>query len=47
MMIDPENEVLIGGIETRAIEIVDYDPRWQNTFQTHAHNISKALAGLI
>ena len=42
-MIDPENEVLIGGIETRAIEIVDYDPRWLNTFQMHADNISKAL----
>ncbi len=40
---DPKHEVLIGGIETRAIEIVDYDPRWQNTFQTHANNISKAL----
>lgn len=34
---------LIGGIEKRAIEIVDYDPRWPDKFRTHEQNVRSAL----
>ncbi len=34
---------LIGGIEPRAIEICDYDPRWPEVFESHAKRISAAL----
>jgi len=34
---------LIGGIERRAIEIVDHEPRWREIFATHARIIAAAL----
>lgn len=34
---------LIGGPEPRAIEIVDYDPRWAAQFRDHAHAVAAAL----
>jgi GrpB-like predicted nucleotidyltransferase (UPF0157 family) len=34
---------LVGGLEQRTIEIVDYDPAWPQKFQTHAQAITKAL----
>ena len=37
------NDVLIGGIEKRAIVIVDYDPRWPAKFQEHAAVLARAL----
>ena len=37
------DEVLIGGIEKRAIAVVDYDPRWPGMFQKHAEILSCAL----
>ena len=37
------NEVLIGGIERRAIVIVDYDSRWPEQFRKHAQIIEEAL----
>lgn len=37
------DEVLIGGVEKRAIVIADYDPRWPAQFQKHAEILSRAL----
>ena len=37
------SEILIGGVEKRAIVIVDYDPLWTTKFQQHAAIIAKAL----
>lgn len=34
---------LIGGVEQRRIEIVAYDPRWPETFRTHAQLIATVL----
>jgi GrpB-like predicted nucleotidyltransferase (UPF0157 family) len=34
---------LIGGVEKRAIKIVDYDPDWAKKFETHARIIADAL----
>lgn len=34
---------LIGGVEQRSIEIVDYDPRWPDQFLRHARTIAEAL----
>ena len=34
---------LIGGIERRTIEIVDYQPRWREVFESHARIIAAAL----
>jgi GrpB-like predicted nucleotidyltransferase (UPF0157 family) len=34
---------LIGGLEKRDIQILDYDPRWADTFQEHAARILAAL----
>lgn len=34
---------LIGGVEKREIEIVDYDPEWPRRFETHARIIADAL----
>jgi GrpB-like predicted nucleotidyltransferase (UPF0157 family) len=34
---------LIGGLEQRTIEIVNYDPLWPEKFQTHASAITTAL----
>ncbi|HWB14262.1 MAG TPA: GrpB family protein [Pirellulales bacterium] len=34
---------LIGGVEKRDIQIVDYDPRWADEFQGHAARILAAL----
>lgn len=35
--------VLIGGIERRAIRIVDYDPAWPTKFERHLGIMAKAL----
>ena len=43
---DPENEVLIGGVEKRDIEIVEHDPRWKDIFQIHANKIRNALGDI-
>ena len=37
------SEVLIGGIEKREIIVVDYDPRWPETFQKYAGMLKRAL----
>lgn len=37
------SEVLIGGIEKRAIVIADYDPLWPEKFRQHAETIRDAL----
>jgi GrpB-like predicted nucleotidyltransferase (UPF0157 family) len=37
------SDVLIGGIEKRAIVIVDYDPCWPAQFQKHAEILARAL----
>jgi GrpB-like predicted nucleotidyltransferase (UPF0157 family) len=34
---------LIGGVEKRTIEVVDYDPRWPELFQKHAAVLADAL----
>jgi GrpB-like predicted nucleotidyltransferase (UPF0157 family) len=34
---------LIGGVEKRTIEIMDYEPLWRDKFQAHANAIDKAL----
>lgn len=34
---------LIGGVETRAIEIVEYDPLWPERYARHARVIANAL----
>lgn len=34
---------LIGGVEKRRIEIVDYDPDWPSKFETHRRIIARAL----
>jgi GrpB-like predicted nucleotidyltransferase (UPF0157 family) len=34
---------LIGGVEPRSIEIVNYDPLWPERFQTHARAIAAVL----
>jgi len=36
---------LIGGIEKRHIEIVDYDPDWPNKFEKHAKIVARAIGG--
>lgn len=36
---------LIGGVEKREIEIVDYDPDWPKMFERHARAIADALGG--
>jgi GrpB-like predicted nucleotidyltransferase (UPF0157 family) len=43
MTASPTETRLIGGAEKRTIVIVDYDPLWRETFQTHAGAISRAL----
>ena len=40
---EPSGRGLIGGIEKRRIEIVDYDPNWPEKFETHARLIAGAL----
>jgi GrpB-like predicted nucleotidyltransferase (UPF0157 family) len=40
---DAQQWGLIGGIEKRDIEILDYDPQWQKKFQVHAEIIIGAL----
>ncbi|MEP6669296.1 MAG: GrpB family protein [Chthoniobacter sp.] len=39
------DDVLIGGIEKRAIVVVDYDPRWPDQFRKQAQIIERALGG--
>ena len=34
---------LIGGVEKRVIEIVDYQPDWPETYQAHARAIARTL----
>lgn len=36
---------LIGGVEKRKIEIVEYEPLWPEKFQTHARTIAETLGG--
>jgi GrpB-like predicted nucleotidyltransferase (UPF0157 family) len=40
---DTDKTGLIGGTETRTIEILDYNRRWPQRFHTHKHTIAKAL----
>jgi GrpB-like predicted nucleotidyltransferase (UPF0157 family) len=42
-MPDAVDEILIGGIEKRKIEVVDYDSSWPEKFQQHAAILSQAL----
>ena len=42
-MTDPKATGLIGGIEKRNIEIVDYDRLWPAKFQAHAAAIANVL----
>jgi GrpB-like predicted nucleotidyltransferase (UPF0157 family) len=44
-MTDAKITGLIGGVEKRKIEIVDYQPNWPAKFQTHARSIIEALDG--
>jgi GrpB-like predicted nucleotidyltransferase (UPF0157 family) len=41
----PQEIGLIGGIEKRRIEIVNYDPSWPEKFQRHARIIAGAHVG--
>lgn len=38
-----ENDVLIGGVEKRAIEICEYDPQWVEKFERHTEIVRGAL----
>jgi GrpB-like predicted nucleotidyltransferase (UPF0157 family) len=42
-MVDAKRTGLIGGVEKRKSEIVDYEPLWPVKFQTHASMITQAL----
>jgi len=42
---EPLETGLIGGVEKREIEIVDYDTDWPEKFEAHAHVIADALGG--
>ena len=44
---EPDESVLIGGVEKREIRIVDYDPAWPSKFDAHARIIHGALRGSI
>lgn len=44
-MKSPNQEILIGGVEKRAIEICDYDPQWVKKFERHAEIVRGALGG--
>jgi len=37
------NEVLIGGVEKRAIRIVDWQPQWVESFELHRRRLTCAL----
>jgi GrpB-like predicted nucleotidyltransferase (UPF0157 family) len=43
MTFEPTQIGLIGGVEKRDIQILDYDPRWPEEFQANAARISAAL----
>ncbi|HEV3340891.1 MAG TPA: GrpB family protein [Pirellulales bacterium] len=43
MKFEPTEIGLIGGVEKREIQILDYDPRWQDKYQTHSARISAAV----
>lgn len=45
-MSNSRETVLIGGVEKREIQILDYDPRWPEIFQSQAARISQALEGV-
>ncbi|MDE3170535.1 MAG: GrpB family protein [Acidobacteriota bacterium] len=47
MATEPYESGLIGGVERREIEIVDYDPEWRKKFERHAETITKAIGGSI
>ena len=38
---------LIGGVEKRYLELVDYDGRWPAIFRHHQNRIRSALAGVV
>jgi GrpB-like predicted nucleotidyltransferase (UPF0157 family) len=38
---------LIGGVEKRRLELVDYDGRWPGIFRDHQDRIRSALAGVV
>ena len=42
---EPLETGLIGGVEKRAVRIVDYDPDWPKKFEAHARVIADALGG--
>ncbi|MCC9607081.1 GrpB family protein [Blastopirellula sp. JC732] len=45
-MFDPNLETgLIGGVERREIQIVDYQPDWPETFAAHSRQIQAAIQG--
>jgi GrpB-like predicted nucleotidyltransferase (UPF0157 family) len=44
-MTDAKATGLIGGVERRKIEIMDYDPHWPEKYQAHAGVIAGALGG--
>jgi GrpB-like predicted nucleotidyltransferase (UPF0157 family) len=43
MTFEPTQNGLIGGVEKRNIQILDYDPGWPDKFREHAARISAAL----
>ena len=45
MSFGPSELGLIGGLEKRAIRIVEYNPEWPQQFDRHAERIRKALGG--
>ena len=45
MAAEPQESVLIGGVEKRDIRIVDYDHDWQGKFERHAKIITEAIGG--
>jgi GrpB-like predicted nucleotidyltransferase (UPF0157 family) len=38
-----DEDILIGGVEKRAIEICDYDPQWVKKFERHAEIVRATL----
>jgi GrpB-like predicted nucleotidyltransferase (UPF0157 family) len=38
---------LVGGVEKRVLELVDYDERWADSFRDHWGRIRNALAGVV
>jgi GrpB-like predicted nucleotidyltransferase (UPF0157 family) len=40
---EPSKTGLVGGVEKREVELIDYDPDWPKKFETHARVIADAL----